>query len=268
MMALDRLAVIGNPIAHSLSPIIHQAFAQQTGKALHYEKIRVEKNDLKCMIERFFKDHGKGLNVTIPYKEAVLALVQRVSPRAARAGAANTLWNVDGILHADNTDGIGFIKDITKYLNLAGKRVLLLGAGGAARGIIGPLLDEKITLLSIINRTPAKLMSLQESFPNLECLARLENAAHYDLIINAVPANNIAHYTEVFALPNLSNRSFCYDLAYAKNMETPFIQYVIEKGCSAVDGLGMLVEQAAESFFIWYGIRPLTEGILHQLRNT
>ena len=255
-------AVMGNPITHSLSPTIHLLFASRTGLSLRYEKIRASEALFEQEVLEFFNDGGKGLNITLPFKERAFAMAHVQSARAKEAGAANTLWMQDGVLHADNTDGIGLIRDLNQHIHLANKTILLLGAGGAARSIIGALLQAKPLELILCNRTIAKAHLLQTQFPSIitctfEALDKLTEPC--DLIINATSAS-LAN--ERLPLPEtlITHHPVCYDLAYAKNNTTTFVQWAKTQGCEAFDGIGMLIEQAAEAFYIWHGIRPDTKN--------
>jgi shikimate dehydrogenase len=260
-----RFAVIGLPIAHSLSPVIHQYFAQQTKLVLTYEKIKGDEHSFEQQVSDFFASGGKGLNVTLPFKQRSFILAKKVSTRCKKAGAANTLWVHDGQLWADNTDGIGLIRDLARYIDVVGKKILLLGAGGAARGIIAPLLAANPSSLVIANRTLEKAQHLREEFPQIRCIALSRIDESFDLVLNATSASIAG---EVFKLPEicLLQQPLCYDLAYALNQDTPFVAYCKSRGCQALDGLGMLVEQAAESFYIWNGVMPMTEPVLNVLR--
>lgn len=262
----QRFAVIGNPIAHSLSPVIHQAFAKQVNIQLTYEKIKADDPSFELLVSDFFAQDGKGLNITLPFKQRAFAMAQQSSFRCQQAGAANTLWMQANQLHADNTDGIGLIRDLSRYLSVNGKRVLILGAGGAARGIISPLLENRPAELIIANRTSAKAEEFQRAFPQTQCLGFDEIEGQFDLVINATSASLVGEFV---ALPDecMSAKPFCYDLSYKQHSATAFVQYARESDCDAVDGLGMLVEQAAEAFFIWNGIMPETEEVLTLLRT-
>ena len=246
-MMTDRYAVIGCPIEHSLSPLIHTQFAQQTGLVLTYEKIVAEETEFESMVVDFFKTGGKGLNVTLPYKERAFKLADVTTPRAREAKAANTLWMHEGKLHADTTDGIGLVRDLSRYITLKHKRVLLLGAGGAARSVIGALFEAEIAALTVLNRTASKAKALQQDFPSIT----LEIQGGYDVVLNATSALEIV-------LPNhcLTAKTYCYDFMYNQKAPTPFVTWARSKGCEARDGFGMLVEQAVESFWIWHGVRP------------
>lgn len=266
----DRYAVIGNPIAHSKSPQIHAAFAAQTGQAMAYGRILGE--DFEQDVHEFFFGGGKGLNVTVPFKEAAWQLVDERSPRAETAGAVNTLILLaDGCLRGDNTDGIGLVRDLLQNhkVLLAGKRILLLGAGGASRGVIRPLLDQQPQQLVIANRTPSKATTLAEELaafgPVLGCgLGQLEGQV-FDIIINGTAAGLGGEMPDI---PGqcLSLDGVVYDMMYG-DTQTAFVRWGYEQGAVlALDGLGMLVEQAAESFFLWRGIRPETAPVIRLLR--
>lgn len=269
---MDRYAVIGNPIGHSKSPRIHAAFAAQTGQALTYEAILGPLNGFAASAAAFRDAGGRGMNVTVPFKLDAFAFADRLTPRARAAGAVNTLvFGTDGTL-GDNTDGAGILHDITTNLGfpVAGQRVLLLGAGGAARGAVLPLIDAKPTRLTIANRTATKAVDLAAAFadaaiaPNGCGFADLAGR-QFDLVINATSASLSD------AAPDLppglyAAGSLAYDMMYGKG-ETPFLAAARAQGAARLaDGLGMLVEQAAESFFLWRGVRPDTAPVLAELR--
>ncbi|WP_058464011.1 shikimate dehydrogenase [Legionella cincinnatiensis] len=262
----QRYAVMGNPIAHSLSPIIHQHFAKQVNVSITYEKIKVDDHTFEQQVTDFFNQEGKGLNITLPFKQRAFTMAQQRSHRCQQAGAANTLWINADQLQADNTDGIGFIRDLSRYLSVQNKHILILGAGGAARGIIYPLLEEHPAALIIANRTPEKAAALQLDFPQIKCINLHEVEGVFDIVINATSASLAG---EFIALPLecMAAKPFCYDLSYKHQDITAFVQYARDLGCDAVDGLGMLVEQAAEAFFIWHGILPETKDVLRLLRS-
>lgn len=263
----DRYAVFGNPIAHSKSPLIHAAFARQTAQDMTYEAILAPKDDFAGSVARFVAAGGRGANVTVPFKEQAFALASRCSPRAERAGAVNTLnFDADGVL-GDNTDGAGLVSDLTRNLGrpLAGKRILVLGAGGAARGAIGPLLDQHPAALVIANRTVSRAEELAELFDQAATacgFAALD--ASFDIIVNATAASLAGE------LPPLSPDLFtadtlAYDMMYGR--DTPFLAFAREHGAATADGLGMLVEQAAEAFALWRGVRPDTASVIAMLRT-
>lgn len=259
--------VVGNPVAHSLSPQIHQQFASQAGIQLFYEKILGDEAAFELQVADFFDRGGRGLNITLPFKPRAFAMAAIVTERCAQAKAANTLWQQDGQLHADNTDGIGLVRDLSRYIDLNTKTVLLLGAGGAARGVIAPLLSAGVTRLTLANRTMDNARALLSDFPQINCLAMDELNDVYDVIINATSASLAG---EQLILPSgiWRNKPLCYDLAYRLYEPTPFVAYAAGQGCKAVDGLGMLVEQAAEAFAIWHGFIPETNSVLHHLQES
>ena len=267
----DLYAVFGNPIAHSKSPAIHAAFAHASSQALIYEARLVAIDGFKSAISDFRIAGGKGANVTVPFKEEAYRLCTRLSDRAARAGAVNTLAFNGNEVFGDNTDGAGLVRDMTHNLGyeLAGKRVLLLGAGGAARGVIAPLLAGAPASLFIANRSAEKAELLAIAFADM---ARV-NAGNFaktagnsfDLVINATSASLAG---ESLPLPPgiFAAGSLAYDMMYGKG-ETPFMALAREQGASrCADGLGMLVEQAAEAFFVWRAVRPPTAAVLANLR--
>lgn len=271
--ALDRYAVMGNPVAHSKSPRIHSLFAEQTGQQLVYEAIRVESGKLADAVGDFLATGGKGLNITVPLKQEAWSLAQSRSRRAERAGAVNTLMlEPSGKHFGDNTDGAGLVRDLLDNhgCTLQHRRVLLLGAGGAARGVIEPLLLENPSLLVIANRTAEKAVDLARLFCDLGHIegCGLNDVAdqRFDLIINATAASLAG---EVPALPEsvVTPDCWCYDMMYA-DKATAFMEWARQHGAvRCLDGLGMLVEQAAEAFFLWRGVRPDTRPIMQQLRN-
>ncbi len=263
----NRFAVIGNPIAHSLSPIIHQRFAEQMGLMLQYEKIHVDDIEFEQTVFDFFHQGGKGLNLTLPFKERAFSMADIHTPRCKQAKAANTLWMDNGLLHADTTDGVGLIRDLSRHVTLKDKSILLLGAGGASRGIIGPLLDANIATLVLANRTESRAKALQRDFPEIKCSALDALTAGYDVIINATSASLT---NAAFLLPSslLTPTTYCYDLVYNVHEPTSFISWARQHGCAASDGLGMLVEQASEAFFIWHAVMPRsTSDVILDLRR-
>jgi shikimate dehydrogenase len=271
---IDRYAVMGNPVAHSKSPRIHTLFASQTDQQLQYEALRVESGKLTDAVGNFLADGGKGLNITVPLKEEAWMLAHTRSGRAERAGAVNTLvLDQSGKHFGDNTDGTGLLRDLLHNhgITLHKKRLLLVGAGGAARGVIEPLLLEKPSLLVIANRTPEKAIELSRLFCDLGHTegCGLDDVAgqSFDLIINATAASLAG---QVPALPDsvVAKDSGCYDMMYA-DKPTAFMDWAQQRGAArCMDGLGMLVEQAAESFFLWRGVRPDTGPVIQALRNT
>lgn len=264
----DRYAVIGNPIEHSRSPQIHAAFARQTGQDIEYDRILGDPDDLESDIAGFFADGGFGLNVTVPFKERAGRACDVLSDRARAAGAANTLTMHDGLLHGDNTDGVGLVRDLLVNYGFvfADKQVLLLGAGGAVRGVLRPLLETGAAQLVIANRTAAKASALAQEAGVTGCGLDQLAGQSFDLIINGTAAGLDA---EVPAIPGdcLKPGGWTYDMFYGRG-PTAFVTWGHAHGAvQALDGLGMLVEQAAESFHIWRGVRPKTAAIIDELRN-
>lgn len=267
----DLYAVFGNPIAHSKSPAIHAAFAAATGQDLRYEARLAPLDGFAEAVAEFVRSGGKGANVTVPFKEEAYRLATRLSERAARAGAVNTLSFAGAEIYADNTDGAGLVRDITLNLgvSLIGKRLLLLGAGGASRGVIAPLLAEKPEALAIANRTASKAESLAAAFADLASVEGGDFMRYagrsFDVVINATSASLSG---EPIPLPTgvFSADCLAYDMMYGKG-ETPFLRQAREQGAArCANGLGMLVEQAAEAFFVWRGVRPATADVLADLR--
>ncbi|OIO80879.1 MAG: shikimate dehydrogenase [Gallionellaceae bacterium CG1_02_56_997] len=264
----DRYAVIGNPISHSKSPLIHSLFAKQTGQDISYEAIAAPLDGFAVTIERFCCEGYKGCNVTVPFKFEAFNCATELSERAKAAQAVNTLSFEGEKILGDNTDGAGLVRDIAENLDiiLQGKRVLLMGAGGAAYGVVLPLLMAGAAL-AIVNRTASKAISLAEKFPTSDIrgygydeLAGLQ----FDVVINATSAgltdSEVPLPKGIFA-PN----ALAYDMMYGR--ETPFMAFARQQGAEVADGLGMLVEQAAEAFYIWRGVRPDTKPVIAALRN-
>lgn len=269
---MERYAVIGYPVTHSLSPVIHAGFAAQTGKEIHYEQLNFPVADFEAAVRDFRQAGGCGLNVTVPHKEAALELAGEVMPQARMAGAANWLAFRGDAVVAGNTDGSGLVCDLTEAqgLDLSGMRILLLGAGGAARGILGPLLGCAPKHLTVANRTPERahaLVQAHDSPENLEaCGLEDLGEASFDLILNATAAE--LSVSPMNLSPSILNAesTVCYDLMYGA--ETAFMAWARQAGCARVcDGLGMLVEQAAESFELWHGVRPDTAPVRDRLRS-
>lgn len=269
----DRYGLVGHPVHHSRSPLIHGLFAEQTGQHLTYELIEAEAAEFEVAVRGFAAAGGKGLNVTVPHKEAAFELADSLGDAAREAGAVNTLSLENGRLRGDNTDGIGFLRDLTRNLGLSieGRRVLILGAGGAARGIIPPLLRGHLAGLVVANRTIERALQLRDRFHALGAIdvARFDELAGsppFDVVINATSAG-LRGEQPPFPDDIIGPGSFCYDLAYSRG-ETPFVRWAAERGAErAVQGWGMLVEQAAESFFIWRGIRPDTAPVIRELEQ-
>jgi shikimate dehydrogenase len=267
----DRYAVFGHPIGHSQSPRIHALFAQQTGQNLSYGAQDVPPEAFESKAREFFRKGGRGLNCTVPLKELAYRYADRLGERARRAKAVNTLALLpDGTIHGDNTDGPGLLRDLTVNLGLAveNRRLLLLGAGGASRGVLAPLLELKPARLAIANRTAAKAAALAEEFGDLgpvEARGFDDLAGEgFDLILNATAAS-LGGELPRLADGLLAAGGSCYDLAYGKE-PTPFVLWGLRAGAAlSVDGIGMLVEQAAEAFAIWRGVRPDTRPVLAAL---
>jgi shikimate dehydrogenase len=268
---IDRYGVMGYPVSHSRSPVIHRLFAMQTGQHMQYELLQVSPEKLETAVRQFQRTGGKGLNITVPHKRAVVQLVDQISERASTAGAVNTLTFKGGEIHGDNTDGIGLLRDlgVNLGLQLQGANILILGAGGATRGIVGPLLQMQPRSLLIANRTLDKAQIIADHFatygPVSACRFDMVPVGEpYDLVINATSAGvrgEMPPYPEAA----VSEETFCYDLSYGLNV-TPFRNWARELGAaSSVMGWGMLVEQAAESFEIWRGVRPDTVPVLKQM---
>ena len=272
MAGIDQYAVMGNPIAHSKSPLIHAAFAKETNQALTYTAILVEPGDFPQAVQAFRTAGGKGLNVTVPYKAEAYALADRHSTRATRAQAVNTLhFAEEGLIYGENTDGVGLLRDLTVNLGLSltGIRILVLGAGGATRGILQPLLTAKPRLLFIANRTPTRAQTLATRFADVGTVmgGGFDEITHepFDLVLNATSASL---QEEIPPLPStlFAEGAWGYDLMYAAT-PTPFLRWATRHGAAhTADGLGMLVEQAAEAFFLWRGIRPTTTTVIRALR--
>lgn len=270
---MDKYGVIGNPVEHSKSPQIHGQFAEHSGQVIEYRKIFSEIEAFADTVKNFQNDGGKGLNVTVPFKQEAFEIADEVSERARLAGAVNTLsFTDDGEIHADNTDGAGLVNDLTQNLglNLEGKDILILGAGGAVRGVLGPLLGQHPQHIVIANRTLEKAILLADHFSiwgkTCGCDYEELGTQTFDLIINGT---SMGLSGDMPKLPDnlLKPGASVYDMAYGTE-PTVFQQWGEKQGAHmSADGLGMLVEQAAESFFIWRGIRPDTGSVLRALRN-
>ena len=260
----DIYAVFGNPIAHSQSPQIHEQFARRSNQDLTYLRIQPEPDQFFTMLSAFFQMGGKGANITVPFKLEAYTQCQQLTPRAKLAGAVNTIWQESGQLVGDNTDGVGLVRDLrSQGIELKNKRILIVGAGGASRGIIGPIAQELPSSLIITNRTVGKAKELVVAFKELTnsiavdirawSLSQLEqeNLLPFDLVMNASAAglDRQSPFSELAAKSVFRPNCFAYDLLYGKT--TPFIQQALERGCRVSDGLGMLVEQAAEAFVLW-----------------
>jgi shikimate dehydrogenase len=268
---MDRYAVIGQPVAHSRSPAIHAAFAQQTGQALRYEALEIAPEALAERLKALHADGYLGLNVTLPHKIAAMALCESVSERAQRAGAVNTLLRTPTGWQGDNTDGEGFIRDLQRLgLGVSGRRVLVLGAGGAARGILEPLLAAQPAELVVSNRNPWKPEALAETFKPLGIVVPRTHLAlkgdRFDLIVNATSAG---HNGRMAALPGqlVAPGGDCYDLSYGAAF-APFRAWAGQQRAARIaDGLGMLVEQAACAFALWRGLQPDSAAVIAGLAD-
>lgn len=269
----DRYAVFGNPIHHSKSPILQMAFAEQTQQSLVYTAECVDVEQFNSSADAFFNENGKGLNVTVPFKMDAFNYADQLSARAKKAGAVNTLIKKDGYILGDNTDGVGFVNDVQSNLQwpLANKRILILGAGGAVRGILEPLLEALPASVLIANRTFAKAEQLANDFLSMgnisacgyEDLQDITSA--FDIIVNGTSASLSGD------LPNLPahivhKNSCCYDMMYGKD-DTVFMQWAKQNHAAHVsDGLGMLVCQGAESFYLWRNVAPETQSVIEKIR--
>ncbi|MCU1719089.1 shikimate dehydrogenase [Pseudomonas sp. 5P_3.1_Bac2] len=269
---MDRYAVFGNPIGHSKSPLIHRLFAEQTAQQLSYEALLAPLDDFTGFAREFFRE-GRGANVTVPFKEQAFAMVDSLSARAQRAGAVNTLVKQDdGRLLGDNTDGAGLVRDLTVNagLSLQSKRLLLLGAGGAVRGVLEPLLAEQPACVVIANRTVAKAEQLAQAFADLGPVVASGFDwidAPVDIIINGTSASLAGELPPIAPSLIQAGHTLCYDMMYGKE-PTAFNRWASAHGAArTLDGLGMLVEQAAEAFFVWRGVRPSSQGVLAELRR-
>lgn len=267
----DKYAVIGNPIAHSKSPLIHQAFAKQTAQDISYEQILAPLDGFEATINTLIGQGYKGVNVTVPFKFEAFQLCHTLTEQASLAGAVNTMKMTAHGIWGNNTDGDGLIRDITHNLNtpILGKRVLLLGAGGAAEGVFHPLLAENPALLVVANRTldkAEKIVSKSYDKASQGRASTFEDLRHqaFDIIINATSTGLT---NAVLPLSNTIFAEHClaYDMMYGR--ETPFMQQAHASGARVVDGLGMLVEQAAEAFYYWRGVRPETQVVIHMIRS-
>lgn len=272
MILNDRYVVIGNPIAHSKSPQIHARFAEQTSQSLQYERLLAPLDAFDQTVKSFVATGGRGANVTVPFKLDAFRAATQLSARARAAEAVNTLRFDAGEIFGDNTDGVGLVRDIVNNakFTISGKTVLLLGAGGAARGVIQALLVESPSQLVIANRTPERASVLVEQFAHeakgiLQASSFADLKSNFDLIINATSASLAS---ELPSVPSsiFSSQSFVYDMMYSSH-PTLFMQLATSHGAITRDGLGMLVEQAAESFFVWRGVRPETASVYQWLRT-
>lgn len=270
---MDRYAVFGFPISHSKSPFIHQQFAKQTGQQIRYEAEEVRPENFDAAVDVFFKEGGKGLNCTVPLKELAYEKVDQLTERAKFSGAVNTIKRQDdGSLLGDNTDGIGLLTDLRVNLgvDIEGKRVLVLGAGGASRGIIGPLLKEKPLAFYLANRTVAKAKAMEELFAPIgviqACSYESLHGHQFDIVLNATSAS-LTGQLPPLADQLLAEGALCYDLAYSQE-PTAFMLWAQQQKARLIkDGLGMLVEQAAHAFYLWRGVMPNSQTVLARLKQ-
>ncbi|MDE2138329.1 MAG: shikimate dehydrogenase [Gammaproteobacteria bacterium] len=271
--APDPYGVVGHPVSHSLSPFIHAMFARETGQAMSYRLYDVSPGEFAAFVAGFFDRGGRGLNITVPHKIAAVEAANELTARAAHAASVNTLaLRDDGTILGDNTDGVGLVRDLCDNLGLVvtNRRVLIIGAGGATRGVLAPLLGLSPALVVIANRTPERAASLAAAFADLGATQGVGfedvGSEPFDLIINATSASLSGEMPPV--APGVIGRAtVCYDLAYGR-AATAFIDWARAHGCAqAVQGWGMLVEQAAESFRLWRGVRPATGTVPMALRE-
>ena len=275
----DRYAVLGNPVAHSQSPFIHAEFARQTGEAVHYERVLCPMDDFVGTVRRFAAEGARGCNVTVPFKFEAAALARHVSDAAGLAGAANVLRFDDGGWSAHNTDGIGLVRDLLHNagVSLAGQRLLLLGAGGAAAGVLGPLIEAGVHEVVVANRGLARAETLVERHRAFAASRRgridaidlgglrRDRLGRFDLLVNAT-ASSLAGEAAPVDADLIRPGAFAIDLMYGP-AAAPFLLWAAGHGLAGRDGLGMLVEQAAEAFAWWRGVRPATGEVLQRLRD-
>ncbi|MBL4581460.1 MAG: shikimate dehydrogenase [Gammaproteobacteria bacterium] len=275
---MSKYAVLGNPVSHSKSPLIHSMFAEQTDQVMSYLAISVEENEFEDFVRNFFAGGGGGLNVTVPFKGRAFTLAASCSDRAQLAQAVNTLFLDDnGDIRGDNTDGVGLVTDLklNNKVTISGQRVLILGAGGAVRGIMAALVYEHAATITIVNRTVSKaelLVEEMQSMASIEAMSyeMLQDAAsngrNFDLIINGTSSSLQGEMPKLDA-KLIAPGCCCYDLMYSAT-DTLFVQWAKQEGASlSIDGLGMLVEQAAEAFVVFRGVRPNTASVMENLRK-
>ena len=261
----DHYAVVGNPIEHSMSPLIHAAFAKQAGQQLTYEKLLAPIGGFEHVVDKFFNEGGSGLNITAPFKNDAFRWVGDLDDSANTPQAVNTIAKTKDEFVGYNTDGVGLINDLKRLgWHLSDQRILILGAGGATQGILEHLLSANASV-SVANRTLAKAVNLQTQFPDINALELSKVTSAWDIVVNATSSQ--AFESDL----KLDNRVFsgtrCYDLNYSQYGITPFTEYVRSEADAVSDGLGMLVEQAAVAFAIWRGVEPSTTWVLEGLRN-
>jgi shikimate dehydrogenase len=274
-VSIDHYAVIGNPIAHSKSPMIHEAFARNTGQQLEYGRVLAPLDAFADTVEAMRMNGFKGANVTVPFKLEAFQLANKLTERAHDAGAVNTLIFSDEGITGDNTDGAGIVRDIEQNLQIpiAGKRVLLIGAGGAAEGVLHPILACSPALLVITNRTLDKALSMvkkveeQGEYRFISVNAYAFDDLHgqeFDIVINAT-STGLTDTLLPLPASIFSSQALAYDMMYGR--ETPFMAFARQQNAQVADGLGMLVEQAAEAFYVWRGVRPETESVMQHIRS-
>ena len=269
----DRYGVVGHPVGHSWSPFIHGLFARDTGQDMSYRLYDFTPEEFEARVREFFTQGGRGLNVTVPHKIAAVDIASELSTRAAHAGAVNTLaMQQDGTILGDNTDGAGLVRDLCDNLGLViiRRRILIVGAGGATRGVLAPLLALGPAEVVIANRTPERAQNLARAFGKLGPVQGMGirdiTGGPFDLVINATSAS-LSGDLPPMADSVIGAETVCYDMAYGKN-DSPFVQWSLRRGCArAVQGWGMLVEQAAESFRLWRGLKPATASVLAALKE-
>lgn len=260
----DRYAVIGNPVAHSKSPEIHALFALETRQNLEYGRLLAPLDGFVDAVRKFIDEGGKGLNVTVPFKFEAFSLANKLTSRAKMAGAVNTLHFKDGIIYGDNTDGAGLVADLTLNagISLSNSRILLLGAGGAAYGVMLPLLQQKPDIVHIANLSVEKADEMAKQFSGFgktRVSSYDELNEPYDIVINATSAG-LSNAMPPVSSPVFEKHTLALDMVYA-NRPTPFMQFAGQCGARTRDGFGMLVEQAAESFYVWRGVKPQTKPV-------
>ena len=268
---MDQYAVMGNPIQHSKSPLIHSLFAQATAQTLNYDPILVAEDGFVAAVEKFRQEGGLGLNITVPFKEQAWQLADCRTQRAELAGAVNTLSFKNNKIYADNTDGLGLVADMLQNHQgqITGKRILLVGAGGAVRGVLAPILAQQPEQVVVVNRTVSKALALADLFSDLGNISACGfdgiQGVSFDWVINGT---STSLHGELPALPGsvIGSSTWCYDMMYSPQ-QTRFNEWALSQGAAKVmDGLGMLVEQAAEAFSIWRGVRPETGAVINALQ--
>ncbi|WP_077339612.1 shikimate dehydrogenase [Pseudocolwellia agarivorans] len=267
---MDHYLVYGNPIKQSKSPFIHTAFAKETNQNIEYKSQLAELGEFEQTVKLFIKEGGKGANVTAPFKEEAMAMCDELSEHAQFSGAVNTLTFKNDKIYGDTTDGVGLVNDLLSHnVELENSRILLLGAGGASKGVVLPLLNQKPKHLTIANRTVSKAETIAQQYANQPITAMSfedANKQEFDLIINATSAGLSGNGVPI-SETLISNNTACYDMTYGKSL-TPFLQMATKQNAKQIiDGLGMLVGQAAESFYLWRGVRPETSKVLNELRK-